>query len=302
MIRHCQKCGEEIPRNGMSVNNKKYQSKKFCSAKCHHEFMKKEFEYKCAECGEKVIRKKDNIATNVFCDNVCKGKYAGKHYSTSTKGKKVRDRVNKVCGNCNEPYEVIKSRSDKSRYCSLKCKVEANVKTSPSTQTNRVEIKCDNCEIKFEKVLSDIKQLNFCSIECMHEFYGKTSMFAGENSGTWKGGDEDYRGANWYKQRELTRERDKYTCQKCGIKESECKQELSVHHVTPYRYFNNNYTEANKLDNLMSLCNSCHSSVHSKEYEGTRFLNIPENGIIECGIFKRGELVACTSTNECDTK
>jgi predicted HNH restriction endonuclease len=273
LIRKCELCGEDIPNRELSTNNKKYKAKKFCSAKCHHQSMKQEFKYNCAECGEIVIRTKNNIVTNVFCDNTCKGKYAGKHYNKS--GKKTDGKIIKKCENCKEDYEVIKSRSKTSKFCSITCRAEFNTKVSPYTQKVRVDIKCDNCDIKFDKVPSDIRKLNFCCTNCMYEYYETSGMFAGENSGTWNGGDEDYRGGNWRTQRRKVRERDNYTCQRCSITEEEYGHELSVHHIKPYRYFNNNYLEANKLENLICLCGSCHSSVHSKKYNGTKFLNIP---------------------------
>lgn len=274
MLKKCEVCGGNIPRGNMSVNNKKYQAKRFCSAKCHHQSMRKEFEYKCAECGGGVIRAKENITTNVFCNDKCKGKYAGKHYRKNSN--KSIDRVKKICENCNNPYEVIKSRENTSKYCSMKCRAESNAKTSVSTQQNRLMVKCNNCDDDFEKVPSDVRKLNFCSTDCMYNYYEKTGMFARENNGKWKGGTGFYRGKNWLKQRDLTRERDQYTCQKCGIHENDYVKGLSVHHIVPYKYFNDDYIEANKLENLISLCETCHHEIHSRKYQGTKYLMIPD--------------------------
>lgn len=86
---------------------------------------------------------------------------------------------------------------------------------------------------------------------------------AGEKHPNWKGGDIYYYGPNWKEQRSKARERDNYTCQGCGIKESEYEKELSVHHIIPLRDFktedNFNYEQANDLSNLVTLCSSCHS-------------------------------------------
>lgn len=56
------------------------------------------------------------------------------------------------------------------------------------------------------------------------------------------------------------RERDNYKCQECGIPQEECLRQLDVHH-----------RDGNKLncnpDNLVSLCNSCHSKIeHNKNH------------------------------------
>jgi hypothetical protein len=76
---------------------------------------------------------------------------------------------------------------------------------------------------------------------------------SGENSPTWKGGYEDYRGPNWKRQRKLALERDGFCCQKCGAIEP-----LQVHHIRPYQTFDN-YLEANELNNLVTLCKTCHT-------------------------------------------
>ncbi|RBW70653.1 hypothetical protein DS031_06135 [Bacillus taeanensis] len=96
-------------------------------------------------------------------------------------------------------------------------------------------------------------------------FYEQSKMFSGENSGTWAGGDIDYYGPNWRSQRRKARERDYFTCQDCGITEEEFGQELSVHHIIPFRNFNGNWEKANQLSNLVALCEyPCHRKRHSK--------------------------------------
>jgi 5-methylcytosine-specific restriction endonuclease McrA len=55
----------------------------------------------------------------------------------------------------------------------------------------------------------------------------------------------------------LTRKRDGYRCQHCGKTQKQNGRSLDVHHIRPFRLFDN-YTDANELDNLISLCMSCH--------------------------------------------
>jgi len=74
----------------------------------------------------------------------------------------------------------------------------------------------------------------------------------------WRGGSVNYRGPNWQQQRRKARKRDNYTCQDCGVTEASLGQELNVHHLRPYHEFDDNWKEANKLDNLISLCLPCH--------------------------------------------
>ncbi len=72
----------------------------------------------------------------------------------------------------------------------------------------------------------------------------------------------DY-GPNWSAQRRRALERDGYRCQRCGAPHTP-ERPLHVHHIRPFRTFgyipgvNDAYREANRLDNLITLCSRCH--------------------------------------------
>ena len=70
----------------------------------------------------------------------------------------------------------------------------------------------------------------------------------------WKNENVDY-GADWKKIRNEVLSRDKHTCQVCG--NIERYESFHVHHKIPIRSFPN-AVEANKLDNLITLCPPCH--------------------------------------------
>jgi DEAD/DEAH box helicase domain-containing protein len=72
--------------------------------------------------------------------------------------------------------------------------------------------------------------------------------------GLWGNDPNDY-GPNWQVQRQAARQRDNFTCQVCGIREGD--RMLEVHHKNPFRTFAS-YKEANKVDNLITLCPNCH--------------------------------------------
>lgn len=72
--------------------------------------------------------------------------------------------------------------------------------------------------------------------------------------GLWTNDPNNY-GPDWTRQRNLARKRDQYTCQMCGVIEG--SESLHVHHKTPFRSFQS-YIYANQLENLISLCASCH--------------------------------------------
>src|SRR5574341_1009541 len=82
----------------------------------------------------------------------------------------------------------------------------------------------------------------------------------------------DY-GPNWPQQRDAARQRDGYRCAQCGAPERPDRQH-DVHHVRPFREFgyvagrNTHYLEANRLDNLLTLCRSCHRAAEAAQ--GTR--------------------------------
>ncbi|MCA9934261.1 MAG: DEAD/DEAH box helicase [Ardenticatenaceae bacterium] len=79
-------------------------------------------------------------------------------------------------------------------------------------------------------------------------------------------------GPNWQRQRKLALERDGYRCRMCGAAgkdpssaaPAEGSTILHVHHVRPFREFNyipgeNDHDKiANDVDNLLTLCPSCH--------------------------------------------
>jgi len=76
-------------------------------------------------------------------------------------------------------------------------------------------------------------------------------------AGAWTNDPNDY-GPNWGKIRDQVRARDGYKCQVCGT--SETTRQHDVHHKIPFRAFTSR-EEANRLENLTTLCPSCHKKV-----------------------------------------
>lgn len=97
----------------------------------------------------------------------------------------------------------------------------------------------------------------------------------GELHHRWQGGDDPYYGENWHEQRRSVLQRDKFECQKCGISEEEHEQlyemGLDVHHIVPIREFEEK-EEANRLDNLVTLCRNCHNQLETEQPEKVREL------------------------------
>ncbi|MFN2203890.1 MAG: DEAD/DEAH box helicase [Caldilineaceae bacterium] len=88
-----------------------------------------------------------------------------------------------------------------------------------------------------------------------------------EQTGQWRDSVNDY-GPNWGEVRRLVRERDGYRCTKCGRPEPEGR-EHDVHHLIPFRVFgyvpglNDHYLQANRLDNLVLVCRTCHQRLEA---------------------------------------
>ena len=88
------------------------------------------------------------------------------------------------------------------------------------------------------------------------------------DAGMWTNDPNDY-GPNWSKIRFAVRKRDQFKCQVCGA--AETNREHDVHHKTPFRAFIHRISpsagfeaardQANHLDNLTTLCSSCHKKV-----------------------------------------
>jgi DEAD/DEAH box helicase domain-containing protein len=72
--------------------------------------------------------------------------------------------------------------------------------------------------------------------------------------GLWTNDANDY-GPDWNRLRQIVRQRDKFTCQVCGVVEA--GKAHHVHHKVPFRAFKSQI-EANRLDNLTTLCPQCH--------------------------------------------
>lgn len=205
--------------------------KKYTTKTC--EWCGKDFEIDC------------NSKSKKFCSDQCK-----KDHVRANREKYYCER----CGN-----EIIyEDRVYKKKYCNECYEV---VKKEP--KLDRVITHCGYCgkELSVIKSRFNSNKFCYCNTDCMSKHYSE--IYTGENSPTWTGGKRHYTG-NWYSARRQVRARDKYICQRCGITEKDYGKELSVHHIKKYKSFENK-NEANKLDNLVCLCEPCHRFVHSNQ-------------------------------------
>lgn len=173
--------------------------------------------------------------------------------------------VQKTCPICNKTFYIRLCKAEQRKFCSRECyKKSVYGEGNPSYKNAKREKDCEYCGKEFSYFPSVRKDAKFCSRSCL----AKSRL--GENASNWKGGHKQYYGNNWIFKREKARQRDNYTCQNCGIKEKDLGRELDVHHIKPFDVCEN-YQEANNINNLMSLCYSCH---HIIEKESRRIYGI----------------------------
>lgn len=187
-----------------------------------------------------------------------KRRYDGKH-SPAWKGGKITV----YCAICGEPIKVWPCRIERTGQfaCPKKCFGKLQSALRQGERTEYVDIPCDYCGTPLhirKKLFESAKTgLVFCDNHCSGQW--KRENWTGSNSPNWKGGYAPYYGQNWEDQRLLALKRDGHTCQVCGKTKAEEGQQLSVHHIVPFREFGRKrYKEANQLANLITLCNQCH--------------------------------------------
>jgi 5-methylcytosine-specific restriction endonuclease McrA len=169
-----------------------------------------------------------------------------------------KGRVTLECEACGEEYSVKHANKDKSRFCSRDClgqwMSENMTGENNRYDYNQTEFTCEWCGESYFRAANREGETRFCSQECLVEW--RSQEYSGENHPRWKENGDYYRGPNWHRQRSKARKRDNHECQHCGSSDSE----LDVHHIIPFREFDD-YERANRLQNLITLCDSCHSNV-----------------------------------------
>jgi hypothetical protein len=158
-----------------------------------------------------------------------------------------------ICNNCNNEYEVINSRKNKSKFCSRKCS-DLSKKAKPNQ-------KCDYCGDSFHLKESAVKRYNrkmgiFCSMKCSSNY--KKEYFLGKNNPNYRGRQYDSDGyrINHYPKKGRMREH-KYIVTKY-LSIDEIPKNHCIHHRDCNIY-------NNKPENLVILSNSDHRWLH-KQY------------------------------------
>lgn len=153
-------------------------------------------------------------------------------------------------------------------FCSDGCReqwhqswMEAGGEGHPAWDGGLVTVACDWCgDEKDVKPSTAERGRTFCDKRC--EGAWRSENVVGPDHHNWKGGGQPNYGEGWTRARRRVRGRDGYECRDCGVTEAEAARELDVHHIWFVRVFDDP-SDAHFLDNLLTVCRSCHRDRHT---------------------------------------
>ncbi len=160
----------------------------------------------------------------------------------------------KNCAICGTTFRSCPAH--KRKYCSYEC-YWSSLKGKPahnriSNQPNR----CERCDGEFRLPPSQSVVARFCSRRCKAEWMSE--FIRGQRHPNWQGGKsyEPYPAGFHKLLKKKIKERDGFTCQGCGVTESEYRASikcyLGIHHI--------DYDKSNlSHDNLITTCLGCNS-------------------------------------------
>ena len=179
------------------------------------------------------------------------------------------------CPVCDDTFTRSVSEVERTKHanvCSRECIYEARsrgiigreVKGGYDVSETTFTKECPACGEEFTTTAS--KDYRHCSRDCFLDMHSERMSDEG-NPAYVDGSTKEkrcYRGSNWVRIRRRVYERDGYTCQRCGVKcisRSDYNGEnggeiIQAHHISGYEDESDN-----ELDNLITLCASCHSEV-----------------------------------------
>jgi len=226
----------------------------------------------CVTCGDSYEVIPSRADDSKFCTHECYAKSLKETGSHFWNGGDVETE----CENCGT--EITKEKAEyenhEHHFCKKACQIEwlaQNQKGKDHPNYNSVEIACGWCGSIFTREKSKANRYNhaFCSRDCYHAWQSEEGVISGENHPRWIGGTSGRYGPGWSTARTRALERDDHTCQRCGLTEEKHREKhaqgrgLDVHHLKRVESFKDqsgeiDYETAHQLDNLESLCQSCH--------------------------------------------
>jgi 5-methylcytosine-specific restriction endonuclease McrA len=275
----CPYCGTEKKKQKTNIRN---QDKFFCSRSCkeawasenrvgegHPQYDRVTIE--CEVCGDEFDVKPSVVEVRKTCSDSCQSEWQSMKFSGEDSWSWDGGKEEVSCANCGKVKQVKQAVAEgyDTHFCGEECIGEWRSEnwtgsSHPNWEGGKEIVECANCgnntEVKTARLESQDRV--FCSRDCWGQWI--SDNWRGENHPSYGGGYRGYYGPSWDEARRKVRERDDYTCQRCGIdEESHIERygvELHTHHVEPFRNFEN-HEEANELGNLLLLCASCHREI-----------------------------------------
>lgn len=250
MIKSCFICKIDF-----DVKKSHFERRVCCSKKCSIENQKNKTgklnnnykgikEQKCTFCNIKFIPK-NPYHKRKFCSTKCS--------SNSTIGRKVILHENTL-KYIKRKIEDGKNNPKKKCECDNKKGITSKKCIACFHKTIERKNKCLICGIIHKKAII----VKTCSKKCSEVL--RKRMYVGENNPNWQGGimsdNKKQRQSDLYKNwRLLVFERDKYTCQDCGI----IGNTLHSHHI---KSFSKHKELRFDINNGLTLCFNCHKKLH----------------------------------------
>ncbi|WP_251342421.1 homing endonuclease associated repeat-containing protein [Haloplanus halophilus] len=142
----------------------------------------------------------------------------------------------------------------------------------PVNRRSAVEVTCDECGETFTRPKCHLEREwtthTFCSPECHGEW--REGRIKGREHPQFDPSAHDDYSENWGVHRKQAIRRDDEQCVRCGMGRDQHRKrtgrDLHVHHITPRSAFDE-IADANQIDNLITLCASCHADVEHGSVE-----------------------------------
>ena len=243
----------------------------FCSRNCYLAWrQERRSRVTCAQCGKVFCIVPAKIKELNFCDLACVSQWRHENWKGKDAPQYTGTRAT-TCEVCGKQFERIKKGQ---RRCSQRCrgKWQSQNRIGPNAahwQGGKMTVKCAACGKPLERFRFQVETRSerfFCNAQCRGTWMSENML--GDKHPNWRGGWDYYYGPNWEKQRDKARERDYCTCQVCGLSKTDIGRNPDVHHIVPFREFgyvpteNDHYLRANHLENLITLCPSCHQKAN----------------------------------------